>query len=179
MRPFPMALSLCALAATTALPTAATAQGRTGVEAAHATWQGATTNIARAAEQMKDADFAYRPTETVRTFGQLVGHVAGAQKMMCAAALGEKPTAEDEIEKTATTKAALVEALKSTTAYCERAYAQTDAAAAASTTLFGQTQTRMYALATNASHNSEHYGNIVTYMRMKGMVPPSSQPAAR
>lgn len=179
MRPSPLALSLCALAATAILPTVAAAQGRTGVDAAHAAWQGVTTNITRAAEQMKDADFAYRPTATVRTFGQLVGHVAGAQKMICAAALGEKPTAEDEIEKTATTKAALVEAMKSTTAYCERAYAQTDAAATASTTLFGETQTRLYALTTNATHNAEHYGNIVTYMRMKGMVPPSSQPAAR
>ena len=179
MRPYPIALALSGLAVTAALPAAAAAQSRTGVAAVHASWQGVTANVTRAAEQMKDSDYAFRPTESVRTFGQLIGHIAGAQKMICAAALGEKPTAEDEIEKTATTKAALVEAMKSTTAYCERAYAQTDAAAAASTTLFGQTQTRMYALATNASHNSEHYGNIVTYMRMKGMVPPSSQPAPR
>jgi uncharacterized damage-inducible protein DinB len=179
MRRHPIALASCVLVAAATRPATAAAQARVGVEAVQSAWQGVTTNIARAAEQMKESDFAYRPTESVRTFGQLVGHVAGAQKMICAAALGEKPTAEDEIEKTATTKAALIDALKATTAYCERAYAQTDAAAGASTTLFGQTQTRMYALATNAAHNSEHYGNIVTYMRMKGMVPPSSQPAAR
>ena len=57
-----------------------------------------------------------------------------------------------------------------------RAYAQRDAAASMPTKLFGQNATRFSALVRNAVHDGEHYGNIVTYMRLKGMVPPSSQP---
>ena len=125
---------------------------------------------------MSEADYAFRPVETVRTFGQIIGHVAGSQRMICAAALGEAVPAEDAVEKAATTKAALVAALKESNDYCARAYAQSDAAAAApASPLFGQTGSRMGALALNAVHDGEHYGNIVTYMRMKGMVPPSSR----
>lgn len=138
-------------------------------------WQAMTNYIITAAEQMPEKDYAFRPTHDVRTFGEMVGHVAGAQAMICAAALGEKGGAEDDIEKTAKTKAALVAALKTTTQYCQRAYAQTDAAATATTTLFGNSMPRMNALAMNATHNAEHYGNLVTYLRIRGMVPPSSQ----
>jgi uncharacterized damage-inducible protein DinB len=145
------------------------------VTALRTNWQGVTENIVKAAEQMPEADYAFRPIATVRSFGQLVGHVAGAQFSMCAAALGEKPRGEDDIEKSATTKTALVAALREATAYCARAYAQGDAAAAAVTTLYGEQVPRFNALALNAVHNGEHYGNIVTYLRVKGMVPPSSQ----
>ena len=158
------------------LPAVAGAQGGAGVSAVHETWKDVTAFVARAAEQMPEADYAYRPAATVRTFGQLVGHVAGSQKLMCAAALGEPAGNEDDVEKSATTKQALVAAMRATTAYCERAYAQSDAAVTAKTTLFGQQVTRMYALSLNATHNGEHYGNIVTYLRLKGIVPPSSEP---
>jgi uncharacterized damage-inducible protein DinB len=138
-------------------------------------WHNVTTNITRAAEEMPEANYAFQPTPEVRTFGQLVGHLAGAQYMMCAASLGEPARAEDDIEKSRKTKAALVEALKASTAYCERAYTQTDSALAGSTQLFGQEVSRMYALSLNTVHNGEHYGNMVTYLRIKGMVPPSSR----
>ena len=84
--------------------------------------------------------------------------------------------AEDEIEKSTTAKAQLVAALRASSEYCRRAYAQTDAAAAAEATVFGEKQTRIAALTLNAVHDAEHYGNVVTYFRIKGMVPPSSQP---
>ena len=161
---------LLLLAATPAL---AVAQ-RVGVSAIHSQWKQVTGFIQRAAEQMPESEYAFRPVSTVRTFGQLVGHVAGAQYSICAAALGEPARDEDAVEKSATTKAALVQALKESSAYCERAYAITDARAAGETSLFGQKQSRMSALALNATHNGEHYGNIVTYLRVKGMVPPSS-----
>ena len=154
------------------------AQPGPAVAAARDEWKSMTTYIARAADQVSDADYAFRPVASVRTFGQMVGHVAGSQRMFCAIALGEPPTAENDVEKSATTKAALVQALKATTAYCERAYAQSDASAAAAATIFGQRTTRMGVLVQNAAHNAEHYGNIVTYLRIKGMVPPSSQGGA-
>src|SRR5687768_1879811 len=155
---------------------AASANPAVAVTAAKGMWEAMTNYITAAAEQMPEADYAFRPAPNVRTFGEMIGHVAGAQAMICAAALGEKGGAEDDIEKTAKTKAALIAALRNTTQYCQRAYAQADASTAASTTLFGRSMPRMNALAMNATHNAEHYGNLVTYLRIRGMVPPSSQP---
>ena len=138
-------------------------------------WRQVTEFIARSAEQMPEADYAYRPIATVRTFGQLVAHVAGAQASICASALGEKGGAEDAVEKGLMTKAAITTALTESSAICERAYAQGMREAAKPTTMFGESTTRIGAMALNAVHNGEHYGNIITYFRMKGMVPPSSQ----
>ena len=107
--------------------------------------------------------------------GQLVGHVAGAQYLICAAALGDAERNEDDIEKTKTSKADLVAALKASTDYCARAYQQSDRDAQKPAKLFGQERTRLYALTLNATHNAEHYGNIVTYLRLNGIVPPSSR----
>ena len=147
-----------------------------GVGTARSNWETYSNYVLRSAEQMPEADYSFKPVATVRSFGQLIGHVAGSEMMFCAAALGEAPKGEDDIEKSVTTKAGLVAALKSAAEYCGRAYALTDAQAAATLKLFGQDQTKMFALMLNASHVGEHYGNLVTYMRIKGMVPPSSQP---
>ena len=138
-------------------------------------WKSAIDNITKAAEELSESDYAFRPIATVRTFGELIGHVAGSQNLICAAALGDKQPAEDAVEKAATTKAALVTALKASTAYCEKAYAISAASAGAPVEMFGEKSTKVGALALNAVHDGEHYGNIVTYMRMKGMVPPSSK----
>jgi uncharacterized damage-inducible protein DinB len=153
------------------------AAGNAGVAALRASWQQQSGYLLRAAEQMPDSDYAFRPVATVRTFGQLIGHLAGSQNLICAAALGEPSKGEDEIEKSVTTKAGLVAALRASNEYCRRAYAQSDVAAARSTTLFEEKATRMFALSLNATHDGEHYGNIVTYFRIRGMTPPSSQPA--
>jgi uncharacterized damage-inducible protein DinB len=153
----------------------AMAQSGSAVATAKNHWTGVTANLTRAAEQVPESLYAFRPVESVRTFGQLIAHVAGAQNMFCAIALGEPPRAEDEIERSKTSKADLVAALKASTTYCEKAYAQTDAAATQNVNLFGQSVTRLYTVMMNAMHNGEHYGNIVTYMRIKGLVPPSSQ----
>jgi uncharacterized damage-inducible protein DinB len=139
-------------------------------------WSQITAYITTAAEELPDSTYAYRPTPDVRSFGQLIGHIAGAQYLICAAAVGDPERKEDEIERTRTTKAALVEALKASTEYCTKAYAQTDGAAQQPTKLFGQPQSRLFALGLNATHNAEHYGNIVTYLRLNRIVPPSSRP---
>lgn len=149
--------------------------GDPAIEAMRSNWKSTIDYITQAADELSEADYAYRPVATVRTFGQIIGHVAGSQNMMCAAALGEPQPAEDAVEKAATTKAALVAALKESNAYCTKAYAISAAVATGPAELFGQTGTRYWALALNAVHNGEHYGNIITYMRMKGMVPPSSR----
>jgi uncharacterized damage-inducible protein DinB len=172
-----------ALVVAAALPAGAAAQQPANrndppspaVRALRSNWRGVTANITAAAEEVAEADYAYKPVPTVRSFGQLFAHVAGAQFSICAAALGEPARDESAIEKAATSKAAIVRALKESTDYCTRAYAQTDAAASAMTQLYGEAAPRLNALTLNAVHNGEHYGNVVTYMRMKGLVPPSSR----
>jgi uncharacterized damage-inducible protein DinB len=133
--------------------------------------------VTAAAAQVPDSSYAYRPVPTVRTFGEVVAHIAGSQAMFCAQALGEPAPASDEIEKTITGKKALIAALKTSTEHCKKAYALSDADAMKRTvTTFAGERSALWALFYSTAHTSEHYGNIVTYMRALGMVPPSSQP---
>jgi lysophospholipase L1-like esterase/uncharacterized damage-inducible protein DinB len=142
-------------------------------------WNNAKRNITESADQMPEGDYAFRPVDTVRTFGQIVAHVAGASYVYCSAARAEKsPFSEGDFEKTATTKAAIIKALADSNAYCDAAFdALTDASAGELVSNpFGQGQfPRATALLNNINHLNEHYGNLVTYFRIKGMVPPSSR----
>ena len=132
-------------------------------------------DILKAAEEMPEADYSFRPVATVRTFGQLVGHVADAQYEFCSVVLGDGKQPPG-IEKSKTTKADLIQALKDGFAYCDGAYSgMTDAHAADIVSFFGRDATKLSLLDFNSAHNFEHYGNMVTYLRIKGMVPPSSK----
>ena len=171
-------ISLC-LAAT--LAAAAPARAQTGdqptsaVATSRMLWEQLSGWITTAASELPESTYAFRPTPEVRSFGQLVGHVAGAQYLICGAAMGEAPRKEDDIEKTKTAKADLVAALTASNEHCAKAYAQSDKAAQGQTKLFGENRTKLYALMLNATHDGEHYGNIVTYLRLNGIVPPSSR----
>jgi uncharacterized damage-inducible protein DinB len=132
-------------------------------------------NIVKSAEKMPEENYSFKPTPDVRSFGQLLGHVADAQYMFCAAVLGTKSPSLG-IEKSKTSKADLVQALKDAFAYCDKAYdGLTDAQAAETVKFFGGDQAKATVLSFNTAHNSEHYGNIVTYLRLKSLVPPSSE----
>ena len=170
-----MRTSLLSVALVPLVVSMAAAQGSTHTADAKAVWKGVIVNMTAAAEEISDAMYSYRPTPEVRTFGEMFAHVAGSQKMFCAMALGDKVPGEADVEKSAKTKAAIVAALKESNTYCERAYSQSDEAVKAKVDIFGQQQTRYYALIMNATHDGEHYGNIVTYMRMNKLVPPSSR----
>jgi uncharacterized damage-inducible protein DinB len=135
----------------------------------------AKNNIIRAAEKMPEDNYSFKPTPEVRSFAQLIGHIADAQYLFCSAVLG-KPNPAPGIEKSKTTKADLVQALKDAFAYSDQAYdGMTDAQAGALVKLFGADQAKVTVLAFNTAHNNEHYGNIVTYLRMKGLLPPPSE----
>jgi uncharacterized damage-inducible protein DinB len=138
-------------------------------------WEPVIGYITTVAEELPEGKYSFKPTPEVRSFGEMFGHVAGAQYMFCSAATGEPPRQEDDIEKTKKSKADLVAALKASTDYCNKAYAQDDRAAQGKIKLFGQERTRLHALGMNATHNAEHYGNLVTYLRINKMVPPSSR----
>jgi uncharacterized damage-inducible protein DinB len=143
------------------------------------TWESARRNIKESADQMGDADYRFKPTDSVRTFGEILGHVAGASYVYCSAARGEKtPHEEADFEKTATTKAQIVKVLNDSIAYCDAAYTSlTDRTAADVLPMpFGMKEAgRASSLIRNVGHYQEHYGNLVTYFRIKGMVPPSSR----
>ena len=127
------------------------------------------------AEKMPEEHYAFKPTEAVRSFGQIVGHVADAQYLYCSALAGEKNPAP-RVEQTMTTKAALVGALKEALAYCDRAYARVTGANAAEIINFGRATPKVSMITVNLVHATEHYGNLVTYLRMKNLVPPTSAP---
>ena len=148
------------------------------VAEARALWEEVSDYLVQSAADMPEEKYAFRPSPDVRTFGQLIAHVAGAQFSFCSAVLGDPPRAENDIEKTTTTKVDLQKALAESNTYCKRAYALSDADAATVGRGFGQ-HTKLYGLIENATHDNEHYGNVVTYLRMNGLVPPSSKPSAK
>ena len=171
-----VAAMLAASATPAAAQQASNASAPATMNSARAAYEGVKDFITRAAEQMPEAEYAFKPTPEVRSFGQLVGHIANANYMLCSMGLGEQNPSRENIETARTTKAALVEALKASFTYCDRAYAMADAELIGHPlTVFGMQTTRLGALTFNAAHDFEHYGNMVTYMRLKGMTPPSSQ----
>ena len=132
--------------------------------------------LLRSAEKMPEENYSFKPADSVRTYGQIVGHVADAQYLFCSAALGEKNPGLD-IEKTKTSKADIIAALKTAFAYCDNAYnTMTDASGAATVKFFNGDMPKSTVLMINNLHNIEHYGNLVVYLRMKNIVPPTSEP---
>jgi uncharacterized damage-inducible protein DinB len=131
-------------------------------------------NVIAAAEKMPEENYSFKPTADVRSFGQLVGHVADAQYGICSTAISETIPMKG-IEKTKTSKADLVAALKEAVDYCNKAFAgMTDAQGAQLVKMMNHDVARLTVFSFNTAHMDEHYGNMVTYLRMKGIVPPSS-----
>jgi len=134
------------------------------------------TNITATAETLDEDLYAFRPTEEVRSMGEILAHIAGAQFTFCSSAAAESNPNSENFEETRTTKAGIVEALEMGFAYCEGVYAgMTDAKGAGEASFFGNPNTPFGILAFNSAHNYEHYGNLVTYMRLNGITPPSSR----
>jgi len=158
-------------AALAALPVTASAQSVAAIKPLYESFRGW---LVAAAQQMPEADYSFKPTPEVRSFGEILGHTARSNFMFCAAALGEENPNKTDYEKAAT-KAEIVKGLDASFTYCDKAYAMPDADAMQEITFFRQKGTKLWVLNYNATHDAEHYGNVVTYMRLKGMVPPSSQ----
>ena len=166
-----LALLICLMA----LPAAALAQDNPLSTFNKGAYARVKDILLRSAEKMPEENYKFKPTEAVRSYGQIVGHLADAQYIFCSIALGEKNPAPN-VEKTKTSKADLIAALKEGFAYCDKAYdGMTDAAGAQMVKLFGSDAPKFGALEVNNMHNLEHYGNLVTYMRLKNIVPPSSE----
>jgi uncharacterized damage-inducible protein DinB len=139
-------------------------------------YTNAKQDILRSADKVPEDKFPFKPTDSVRTIGQLFAHVADGQYEFCGAAAGNHD--QKGIEQSAKTKADIVTALKSAFEYCDAIWAgMTDAKATEMIPAFGGIKiTRLSMLDFSTSHDMEHYGNLVTYMRIQGIVPPSSEP---
>jgi len=140
--------------------------------------------LTKSLEQFPEKELAFKPAGVpaeVRGFGQIIAHVAAEQYLFCSPVSGEKkPDGVDEKSLSALKKADLKKALADALAFCDRAYSSINdqtGAAPAEITEFSYKSTKLGLLAFNNAHDFEHYGNLVTYMRAKKMVPPSSQPS--
>lgn len=116
--------------------------------------------VTKAADMVPADKYNYRPADTVRTFGQLIGHITDSYNFFCARAAGNKVEWADPVEKGNTDKDTLMPKLKEAVGKCNAAY--------------GSGNPQLKPLFTNVGHTSLHYGNIITYMRMMGLKPPSS-----
>ena len=136
-------------------------------------------NLIEGAEAMPAAEYAFKPTPQVRSFAALVAHVALANYFFCSVAKGEPMPIMVNLEQTITDKPAAVKALGDALNYCDTAYKETtDANANQPVKIAGPggnaQSTRALVLVFNTTHNNEHYGNVVLYLRLKGIVPPST-----
>jgi len=129
------------------------------------------------ADRMPDADYSFKATPEVGTFGSRVAHVADAQMMICSAVKGETKKADTAGK---TSKADIMAALKASFDYCDGAYdSLTDATATQTVKIFGRPQTKLSALWGNLVHDNEMYGYMAVYLRLKGLVPPTSERRAK
>ena len=165
----PMPIRTIAASIAVLVLTAASAAAQNPVsDAVRGNWNSVKKNIKESAELMPEENYNFKPTPDVRSFGEILAHVAGASYMFCASAKNEKaPFGEASFEGKMTTKAQLVKVTNDAIAYCDGAFA-----ALADGKAEGK---QVDTLLRQIGHDNEHYGNLVTYFRLKGLVPPSSR----
>jgi len=117
-------------------------------------------SVVKAAEMVPADKYNYKPVDTVRTFGQILAHITDTYNYFCAHAVGNKVQYTDAVEKAGTDKDTLLPKLKEAVGKCNAAY--------------GSSNGQFRPLFSNLGHTNLHYGNIITYMRMLGLKPPSS-----
>lgn len=136
-------------------------------------------NLVESAEKMPEADYTFVGAKDIRTFGGFVGHVINSSYANCARAKGEPNPNKEDFEKAPPPKARLVAAIKAAQAYCDAVYnAQTDASLSETVPVGQNQQLRGQILLGNIAHNNNEYGQIVILLRVKGIVPPSTERAS-
>jgi hypothetical protein len=135
-------------------------------------YAGIRDNLQKTAEGMSEANYSFKPTPEIRSFGELIAHVADAQTGICSSAAGQpkRGTAAGK-----TSKAELVAALKESSAVCDSAFeATTEANSGAAVSMGPMKGSRLFMLEYNTGHDLEEYGYLAVYLRLKGVVPPTS-----
>ena len=129
--------------------------------------------LLKSADKMPEENYGFRTTPQVRTYGEMIAHIADVQTMLCGIAKGEQKrgTAAGK-----TSKADLTAALKASFDACDPVYdSMTDADGTQTVKVFGHDKAKISLLFFNVEHDNEMYGQMVAYMRIKGIVPPSSE----
>ncbi|MBX9604180.1 MAG: DinB family protein [Bryobacteraceae bacterium] len=130
--------------------------------------------VTKSAQKAPEDLYGFQPSKDVRTFGQILGHIAETNYFFCGRLKGDSSNPGKDLEKTLKTKAELVKALQDVRAYCAPVFDTLDEK---KTVNNGQRDVPAIGMVYNMNgHTWEHYGNLTTYMRMKGVVPPSSEP---
>lgn len=141
-------------------------------------WDGIKRNVSEAAEKMPEANYSFKPTPDVRSFGEMVAHIATSQHATCLRLKGEQPPFDRAAIEKMTAKADLVKLMQNSIAACDAVYGAATDESLVKLTKVGQSEIApVNLLWANISHSNEHYGNLVTYMRLKGLVPPSTERA--
>ncbi|MEP7271253.1 MAG: DinB family protein [Acidobacteriota bacterium] len=136
-------------------------------------YTGIKNNVLKAAEKMPEEHYAFKATPEVQSFGQRVAHIADSNIRTCAAIKGEQKSVGAAAK---TSKTDLVAVLKESFSYCDSVYdSLTDAEAPKMITTPRGERSRLAALWGIVSHDNEVYGAMGVYMRLKGIVPPSSE----
>ena len=142
-------------------------------------YHGVQRNLTEAAEKMPEADYSFKPTPEMRPFSQLVAHVALAQFGSCSLLKGSADAHHDDKEENIKTKSEALTLLKASTALCDEVFAN----------ISDQNLVEMIAMPPNGemakgllvtgtnSHGNEMYGTMAVYLRLKGIVPPTTERA--
>jgi uncharacterized damage-inducible protein DinB len=133
-------------------------------------------NVMKAAEEMPEGDYTFKPTADVRTFARVVNHVTEAQMHSCGAANHTPVEGLAKVPPETADKAAIVDALKASFAECDKAFAALTDTNLTEMLEAGKTKrSRVGLMWGTVSHDNEQYATLALYMRLKGLVPPSSE----
>lgn len=148
------------------------------VKAAYTTIQ---TNIVKAAEQFPADKLTWQPTPAVRSWARLIGHITDDNNVSCWLLAGEAqapprvdPLDNQESPANKMSKDDLVKGLKESVERCQKAFANVNETNMGERNGPTGRRSKLFTLIYNTSHTNEHYGNIVTYMRLNNLVPPST-----
>lgn len=139
-------------------------------------YAGLKANILKAADKMPGDAYTYKPTPEVRTYARVLNHVTEAQLRACGAANGTAPASLPSVPAETADKAAIVQALQASFAECDKAYAAlSDANLTDSFPAGPSKRSRIGLMWGTVSHDNEQYATLALYLRLKGLVPPSSE----
>ena len=145
-------------------------------------WTVVRDNLLKMAEKMPEENYSFKPTREIESFGQRLAHIAGANLFVCQGVVGLQATPRPR--PAGTSKEELTALLKQSSAACDSAFDSLSDAAAMekiSSRLGGPfppepTRTKLATLNNMVRHSNEVYGYMCVYLRLKGIVPPSSAP---
>ena len=140
------------------------------------TYSSIKADLTQAAEKMPEADFAFKPTPDVRSFAQLFTHVAASNFGACAAVKGETNPNQDKSIEQKFSKADVMKALAESFTYCDSVFSTLTQEGLSQMITSGPNQfARGWPITHTLEHGSEMYGIATVYLRLKGIVPPSTE----